>query len=244
MDALARQRAATVAVWKADVSTRPGGDWADLGGLAVHTTGLDVPHWNGAHLTGPAGLANLPRAREWFATRSMPWALLVPEELDTDHGLEHLIDQRVMLRSLDDLDRPPDLELRWDAAADASAVQSEAFGEPLPVATEFVVPKLSNAACAVVVGYDGRRAVSTATLVSVDGVAAVYGVGTVPSHRRTGLGAALTVAVLHEGRRRGCDLAFLNPSPMGHGMYGRLGFEDAPGWRVYRTLADTVGAAE
>ena len=54
--ALERQRAATVAVWKADVATRPRGDWADLGGLAVHTTGIAVPYWNGAYLTAPRGL--------------------------------------------------------------------------------------------------------------------------------------------------------------------------------------------
>jgi len=246
MDHLARQRAATVAVWKADVATRVNGDWADLGGLAVHTTGLAVPHWNGAHLTTAAGRAQLPRAEQWFAERSMPWGLLVPHELDagldTD-GLQHVTDQAVMLRSLEGLDPVPDLSLRWDAADDAAAVQAEAFGDTFSVAMQFVTPKLSNAACAVVVGYDKNRPVTTATLFSVDGVAAVYGVATVDSHRRQGRGAAATLAVLHEGRRRGCDLAFLNPSDLGYGVYARLGFADAPGWRVYRTRTDTVGAA-
>jgi hypothetical protein len=27
-------------------------------------------------------------------------------------------------------------------------------------------------------------------------------------------------------------------------VYAALGFADAPGWSVYRTLAETVGAAE
>lgn len=242
VDPVSRQRAATVAVWRADAATRPHGGWCDLGGLAVHTTGLPVAHWNGAHLTGPAGMARLPQAAAWFAERGMPWAVLVPDELDRDHGLELIVEQRVMLRSLEHLDAVPDVELRWDAAGDAAYVQGEAFGDPL--ATEFVLPKATNAACALVVAYDSGLPVATATLVAVDGVAAVYGVGTVGRARRQGLGAAVTLAVLHEGRRRGCDLAFLNPSPSGYGVYARLGFADAPPWRVYRTLAEVPAAAE
>ena len=74
---------------------------------------------------------------------------------------------------------------------------------------------------------------ATATLVTVDGVAAVYGVGTPSRHRRQGYGTAVTLAVLHEGRRRGCDLAFLNPSDLGRGVYAALGFTDAPPWHVF-----------
>ena len=85
--------------------------------------------------------------------------------------------------------------------------------------------------------YDGAP-VSTATLVVADGVAAVYGVGTVIGWRGRGLGRAVTLAVLHEARARGCDLAFLNPSDLGYGVYARLGFRDAPGWRVHAAPAD------
>ena len=74
---------------------------------------------------------------------------------------------------------------------------------------------------------------STATLVVVDGVAAVFGVATVPAYRRRGLGRAMTLAVLHEGARRGADLAFLNPSDSGDPVYRALGFTDAPGFAVW-----------
>src|SRR4051794_24569012 len=75
---LARQRAATVAVWRADVASRPKGEWAQLRDLAVHTTGIPVRQWNGAHVTGPD--PDVGRAAEWFAERGMPWAILVPDE--------------------------------------------------------------------------------------------------------------------------------------------------------------------
>jgi ribosomal protein S18 acetylase RimI-like enzyme len=242
MDDLARQRAATAAVWRADVATRPHGDWADLGGLLVHTTGLPAVHWNGAIVT--SDLRHLGLARDWFAERAMPWGVMVPAELDLDPGTGYVTDQRVMLRSLRDLAPTPDVALRWDAGDDCAEVQAEAFGDPVAVAREFVSPKLLNARCAVVVAYDGARPVATATLVSVQGVAAVYGVGTVNDARRQGLGRAVTLAVLHEGVRRGCDLAFLNPSDLGFGMYAALGFAEAPPYRIYRALAETGFAAE
>jgi GNAT superfamily N-acetyltransferase len=229
---LARQRKAYVAVWRADAATRPAGAWADLAGLAVHATGLPVRLWNGAQLTAPEGLPRLPEARAWFARRGLPWALLVPAELDLEPpAMTHLIDQPVMLRDLRDLPEVPDLTLRWTSAADAAAVQQEAFETEL--ALEFVTPKLVNPTCAVVTAYDGGVPVSTATLVVTDRVAGVYGVATVAGHRQRGLGRAVTLAVLHEAARRGCDLAFLNPSPSGYAVYARLGFTDALPWRVW-----------
>jgi GNAT superfamily N-acetyltransferase len=234
---LERQRAATVAVWRADVAARPAGAWADLGGLAVHRTGLPVVYWNGAHLTEPEGLARLPQATAWFG--DTPWALLAPQERDVD--LPHITDQKVMLRSLTALPDVPDLELRWGGDG-MLAVQQAAFGDELLDA--FLQTKPAVSVAALVTAYDGTLPVATARVFCVDGVAGVYGVGTVPSHRRQGLGAAVTVAALHEAARRGCDLAFLNPSELGYGMYAALGFQDVPGWSVYRTFAETGLAAE
>jgi GNAT superfamily N-acetyltransferase len=242
VDDLARQRAAVVAVWRADVATRDAGDWADLGDVAVHTTGLPAVHWNGAHVTGPA--PDLVAARAWFAQRGMPWGVLVPAEAPWVPPTRHVLDQPVMLRRLAGLPPPPDLELRWDAGEDASAVQAEAFGDEPATTRAFVLPKLVNDACAVVVAYADGAPVATATLVVADGVAGVYGVGTAVGARRRGLGRAVTLAVLHEAVRRGCDLAFLNPSPRGHGVYAGLGFRDAAPWRVYSAFAETDGAAE
>jgi GNAT superfamily N-acetyltransferase len=219
-------------VWQVDVATRPHGDWADLGGVAVHTTGIPVRHWNGAHLTDPMGLDRIDDVATWFAQREMPWGLLVPAEYDQP-SLPHLTDQRVMLRDLEDLPPAPDVELRWDTATDAAAVQAAAFDDDPEEAEAFVQPKVLNAACGVVTAYDGQLAVSTATLVVVDGVVAVFGVATLPSHRRQGFGRAVTLAVLHEGRRRGADLAYLNPSDSGGPVYRALGFVDAPPWRVW-----------
>jgi ribosomal protein S18 acetylase RimI-like enzyme len=231
---LQRQRVAAWRVWQEDVSTRPRGDWADLGGVAVHTTGIGVRHWNGAHLTDPAGLERLTHVERWFGSRGMPWGLLVPDELALEPaGMTLLTSQRVMLRDLTALPEVPDVELRWTGAAAAAEVQAAAFGDDLEQTRQFVTPKLLNSASAVVTGYDGSRPVSTATVFVVDGVAAVFGVATLPAYRRQGLGRALTLAALHEGRRRGADLAYLNPTDSGEPVYRGLAFEDAPPFRVW-----------
>jgi ribosomal protein S18 acetylase RimI-like enzyme len=226
-------------VWQEDAASRPDGAWADLGGVAAHTTGIAVRHWNGAHLTDPSGLDRLPAVDAWFAARGMPWGLLVPADADQPE-LPLLTEQPVMLRRLDRLAGLAPHPLRWGAADDASVVQAAAFGDPLEETRAFVTPKLTSAACGVVTLYDGQLAVSTATLVVVDGVCAVFGVATLPSHQRRGFGRAVTLAVLHEGVRRGCDLAYLNPSESGAPVYRALGFTDAPGFRVYRYSALTV----
>ncbi len=231
MDLLARQRAATVAVWQADVAVRPAGEWVDLGGLALHTTGFDVPYWNGAHLTDPAGLAHLDEARTWFAARARPWGLLVPSELDLTVDLPSLGEQRCMARDLTDLPAVPDLDLRGGTGPDVLAVQADAFGDP--ELEQFLATKGLLAACTHVTAYDAGHPVATARGIWVDGVVAVYGVGTVGTHRRQGLGRAVTLAVLHEGVRQGCDLAVLNPSDLGYRMYAALGFSDLPPWRIY-----------
>ena len=220
-------------MWQEDAAARQGGDWADLGGMAVHTTGIPVRHWNGAHLTDASGLAHLDAVEAWFAARGMPWGVLVPADEDAQPELPFITEQRVMLRALAALPGLPPYRMSWDAAEDAAVVQAAAFGDALEETRAFVTPKLTSAACGVVTLYDGELAVSTATLVVADGVCAVFGVATLPSHQRRGFGRAATLAVLHEGVRRGCDLAYLNPSESGNPVYRALGFTDAPGFRVY-----------
>ena len=129
MDALARQRAATVAAWRADVATRPAGAWEQLRDVAVHATGIPVVQWNGAHVTGPD--PDLAAARAWFAARGLPWGVLVPAELPYLPPTPVVTEQRVMLRDLEDLPPVPDLQVRWDDADGAAAVQREAFDDPL-----------------------------------------------------------------------------------------------------------------
>jgi GNAT superfamily N-acetyltransferase len=67
----------------------------------------------------------------------------------------------------------------------------------------------------------------------MDGVAGIYGVAVRGGWRRRGIGAALTSSCLQHAATEGCDLAYLNPSPIGYAMYASLGFVEVLPMRVW-----------
>lgn len=72
---------------------------------------------------------------------------------------------------------------------------------------------------------DGR-CVATGGSRVVDGGALVAGVATLPSHRRRGIGTAITAVALRAAAEAGAREAFLDSSPEGVGIYRRLGFAE------------------
>jgi GNAT superfamily N-acetyltransferase len=75
--------------------------------------------------------------------------------------------------------------------------------------------------------------VGTSTLFLHDRVGGVYFVSTIPSARRRGIGAAVTMAAVRDATDLGCRLAVLGSSTMGYSVYRRLGFEERCRFRIY-----------
>jgi predicted GNAT family acetyltransferase len=73
---------------------------------------------------------------------------------------------------------------------------------------------------------DQGECVGTAGSRVVDASALVAGVTTIPSYRRRGLGTAMTCRALLSAREEGAVNGFLDATPAGASIYGRLGFED------------------
>jgi GNAT superfamily N-acetyltransferase len=238
VDDLARVRAATTAVWRADAQARAAGAWEQLGGVHVHTTGIPVQQWNGAFVTeAPLRDGVLADVAAWFAALEMPYGVLVPSELDVvPDGLEPLTVLPLMVCGLPGpvAAVPDGVELRADpTAADLATVQAAAFGDPYALDLAFVAPLLSSPDNLFVAAYEGGRAVACARAAVTGDVAGVYDVAVLPAAQGRGLGSAVTAAALGMAVERGCDLAHLNPSAVAHGVYARLGFTDAPPWQVY-----------
>ena len=95
----------------------------------------------------------------------------------------------------------------------------------------------------VYVGYvDGMPVTSSALFLS-NGVAGVYNVATVESHRRNGLGAAMTWHAVQRGRALGCQFSGLLSSVMGQPMYERMGFRTITAYPSLGVLQDKTPPA-
>jgi ribosomal protein S18 acetylase RimI-like enzyme len=79
------------------------------------------------------------------------------------------------------------------------------------------------------VGYLDGAAVGCAELTVGGGLAGLYNVVTAASHRRKGIGSALTARALLDARAAGYETAVLQASPDGEPLYRRLGF-GITGW--------------
>jgi predicted GNAT family acetyltransferase len=64
------------------------------------------------------------------------------------------------------------------------------------------------------------------------GMLGVFGVATMPEHRRRGIGAAITSFAVRD-RTAEADLAVLWRSDLGYQVYERLGFRPVASWEVW-----------
>ena len=80
---------------------------------------------------------------------------------------------------------------------------------------------------------DGRPAGHSAAI-RTGGVSGVYAVGVPETYRRRGIGSAVTWAAVQAGGEWGCELVVLQSSPMGFGVYRRMGFEVLTHYAIYR----------
>jgi len=101
-----------------------------------------------------------------------------------------------------------------------------------PEATELAVkiePKISCQQYKIqqrYLGYLNGKPVATGLLQPESGVAGIYCIATLPEFRRQGIGRAMTLQVMAEGKKLGYKIAVLSASEMGRSVYEKLGFRE------------------
>lgn len=212
-------------------------------------TGMPVAAFNPTFVVAPPGDPStaLERARAFYARASIAGELNAwGDAADTladaarSAGLTagHRIPCMLLAPLVATTPAAPDLQVR--RVQDAAALQvfndvcAEAFELDRPVLAVLDDPRmLEMPGFAFHLGLVDGLAVGTAMTCCIDGVVLIFNVATLPSHRRRGIGEAMTWSAIDHGVQAGCDVAFLQASPDGLPLYERMGFRHALEMRTW-----------
>ena len=137
---------------------------------------------------------------------------------------------------------PPGVEIRRvvdaSGAADLRVAELHAYAgtdqERTAAQALFEDPaRLLQRRLAAFVGYLDGVPAAAALSFTYGGVIRIAWVGTVPWHRRRGLGGLVTQAAARAGFESGARCAVLEASPMGESVYRAMGFREVTRYRVW-----------
>jgi len=236
-----------VEAWRLMCTAAPGCELHSAAGAEYIFSGVPIPFFNVAVLTG-RGVSGEElrsqgqRAREWAETRGVPWLLVVTHEalaVGTDGAAEldgcgyaPLMPLTGMLAGkVGPAARVPDgLELRVpqdDAGCEAVLdVNSAAYGMPLDAGKPVWGRRTYWNGHFPVLGLAGGEPVSSAVVMMVEGYRYVALVATAPGQQRRGYADAVMRHAL-EMSRQACGECptFLHASDAGKPVYERMGYE-------------------
>ena len=245
--------AARIATFFADAWERRtrslAGEVLDAEGIGVFLTGVPAPWFNAAMVRRPPedpdralALARTLQSRSGlsFGIDLDPEAHAPVRAAAERAGLGIVESRPGMAMRIEDL-RPPDVPdglavervLDPPGLDEVAAIDAAAFGGTAEVTRAFVGDGIIGdpAQRAYLARIDGVPVACAETCV-VDRVLGVFGVGTIPEHRRQGFAAVVTAHAIGE-RIDEVDLVTLQASKLGLGVYERLGFRAVSTWEVW-----------
>ncbi len=202
------------------------------------STGEAHPFGNFASVA-PTDNADSVRAALDTLPANLPSAIVLPvdspapdvQSLLTDRGFVLAEEMPTMGINVADLrDAPVDDAyefVRMDASRAHEWGDAFARGYQIPpkIAMKFAEPLRDSASgFHYFAGVREGEIVSTAVIHIADGLTGIYGIATLPEHRKRGLGAWVTAEALRHGAQRGYPVGILQASVAGHPVYERLGF--------------------
>jgi hypothetical protein len=229
----------------------PNCELAETDYLGLHYVPLSNPMFMGAWKTNISSdnIENqIDEVISWFKQRNAPSFFWWTDSQTQPAGLvEHLIKRgfdgnvegdpgmAVNLHEINEnIKLPSNLEVfpakDNKTLADWRNIFAEAFESPVAAGQAWVDATLStppeNSSWQLYAGYIGQQPVSISILFNGAGVSGIYGVGTIPTQRNKGIGAAMTLIPLLEARKLGYHFGVLFSSRMGYSVYKRLGFHE------------------
>jgi ribosomal protein S18 acetylase RimI-like enzyme len=219
------------------------GEVREARALYLTSCGFPASQFNVAFLKLPVAAEEASEAIEsaeaYFRSRKFPFRVSIRKGFEGEFARRLLesgyrevkATPGMVLSPIREPARPhPDLEVRRVCSSEElEHFQSTAivgFGLPVQAGPIFLTRNfLELPNVELYVGYLGARPACTSALVVTGDVAGIYWVATLERFRGRGLGEAITWEAVRGGMRRGCELASLQASEMGRGVYARMGFE-------------------
>jgi len=228
----------------------PGAEAYDGDDLMWNVTSIPFAQFNpvlGARLTRESVNGAIESVVARCSGRAVPMVWWVgPEDTPPDlahrlqaHGFTHAVDLSIMGLDLEAFTPsqsvPAGLVIKpvgvgtglrpWsEIAAPSFGVPSDALPAGLHQLERF--SEDMGARVISLLGHIDGTPVATAMVLFGAQAASIYYIATLPYARRKGVGSAMTRAACVAARERGYQLAVLEASKMGLGVYGRLGFRE------------------
>ena len=251
-----RLHANFVGAWRALAGASSVGEVLEIDGATLVASGLPIPFFNPVHVDPSVTDLNLTldRATHFFRHRDLPWIVHALGD-DVAHRVRavaqdhRLVEAGVMpgmiLRAGDALPEAAvdDLRIERVDGGDAVIVYNDViatgFGMPREYLNPLDTPEFATLpGTTLYLGFIDDVPVAISLLFVTNGIAGIYNVATVPEVRRRGIGAAMTWQAIEDGFQSGCELAYLQSSPMGLSLYERIGFRKMSDHKMWTLEAE------
>lgn len=256
-DGMTRTNALNLEAWWRYQVPQWDGAISDDPDLFVFASGIPVAFFNGvcrATLDADRADERIAFARDWLRQRSVPGTWVIgPFSRPADLG-ERLLAQGFAQEGetpgmgldlltlapvqplpegvvIEQVRTPEQMRVWVETSIAGFEVPREYWDRTIPVLARLSPDDEAHLRC-YLARVDGQPA-GTSMLFLGAGVAGLYSIATLPPARQRGIGAALTVAPLHEARALGYHIAVLQASAMGAPIYRRLGFIEHFRYRNY-----------
>jgi GNAT superfamily N-acetyltransferase len=246
-----------VASFEKLVSVQPGAELRRFGTAVTVDSRIPVRILNGIAVLEPVASADVNAALGWIRERDIPFAVWVREEQIATVG------PTLLAAGLTSVGPEPVMGIRPPAQVPPpptgvsviEVVDAVTLEDHIRVTVANGFPEegtrmlygdvfLADPDIRMFTAYvDGRPAGHSIAIRSRE-VSGVYAVGVPGEMRRRGIGSAVTWAAVDAGREWGCKLAVLLSSPMGFGVYRRMGFEVLTHYELYRDAPGEQGASD